>query len=72
MPINTGKITNLKQMLMKLYWGNDTRTAEELEKKVDPAIIAIATIEQFLFMEENNNGSVIYRISPKGIEYRDN
>ena len=71
MPINTGKITSLKQMLMKLYWGNDTRTLEELEKKVESTIIDIATTEQFIIREKGNNGSVVYRITPKGKQERD-
>lgn len=65
------KVSNLKEMLIKFFWGREVRTKTELERKVENDTIEIACIEDFLLLERCVDGSMRYRITPKGKAYRD-
>ena len=55
------KVSNLKEMLIKFFWGCEIRTKSELDRKVDADTIAIACTEEFLILEPANDGSYRYR-----------
>ncbi len=65
------KVSNLKEMLMKFFWGCEVRSKTELERKVEADTIEIACAENFLCLEQRNDGTYQYRITPKGKAYRD-
>ena len=65
------KVSNLKEMLIKFYFGCDVRTKTFLEQRVDADTIAIACQEHFLKLEQSNDGYARYRITTNGKAYRD-
>lgn len=69
MKITPKRISNLKEMLMTFFWGNDRVLKEKLEREVEADTIVIATTEHFLNLVRSANGTYFYCITPKGKEY---
>ena len=65
------KVSDLKEMLIKFFWGCEVRTKSELERKVEADTIAIACTEKFLILESTDDGLYRYRITRNGKLYRD-
>ena len=69
MRITPKKISDLKEMLMIFFWGNDRVLKEKLEREVDADTIVIATAGHFLNLVRSADGTCFYCITPKGKEY---
>ena len=66
------KISNIRKMLNTLFVDCNVRSSTDLEKKVQQPVITAARNMKYIKLETNFNGGFQYRITPKGMNYRDN
>lgn len=66
------KISNIRKMLNTLFVDCNVRSTTDLEKKVQQSVIASARSMKYIKLEANYNGGFQYRITQKGMNYRDN
>lgn len=71
MRINNKKINSVKTMLTTYFLGSDIASQKRLEDNVEPDIIAVAKEEYLIVGNYWEDGSVYYRITPKGKQERD-
>lgn len=70
MYINPPKAKSIPEMIMLLYWDNDTVSEKRLTEKVDKEVIASALKDNVLRRERTKDGTIYYHITSEGEKYR--
>ena len=66
------KISNIRKMLNSLFFNCNIRSTTDVNAKVQQSVIASARNMKYIKLETDDNGGFQYRITPKGMNYRDN